>query len=82
MRRTLALSVVLAAASFMIGCGGEGSTTQSNGNGNAAHSNANGNAAHSNANTSGAAPAGSPAREGVIDTNANVKANAKRQQRV
>ena len=60
MRRTLALAAVLAAASFTIGCGGDSSTTNSNAN------NRNG----------GAATSGSPAREGVIDTNANIRSNA------
>jgi len=70
MRRTLALTATLAAASLMIGCGGDSAT---NANGNAGNMNA---ANMNAANTNGATTNGSPAREGVIDTNANVRSNA------
>jgi hypothetical protein len=52
----------------MIGCGGGDSATNANGNRNAANMNA--------GNMNGATTNGSPARDGVIDTNANIRSNA------
>jgi len=67
-RRTAALSAALALGGLLAACGGDSNTNSNASNANAARSNVNANATAGNAN--------GVARDGVIDTNANISPNA------
>lgn len=65
-RRTAALSAALALGGLLAACGGDSNTNSNTSNANAARANANANAGNANG----------VARDGVIDTNANISPNA------
>ena len=66
MRRTAVLSAALALGGLLTACGGDSNTNSNASNANAARSNVNATAGNANG----------VARDGVIDTNANISPNA------